>query len=198
MKWAVVCCDGLPVSGLLTVLRNVLQLGFAEDLIEPPVAADLGFSWRPDKWEFFPRGGAAGNYPAWLEVSDWAPREWGREELAAQLTRTRDGVARLAELSPAETAALRSGVEELAAPYERRLEEWLAEHDPDWVCAINMTLSDAVPVTLALHRVAARRWGSAGRGGAGRAGCCGGITTCSVPARCSSGECGCTRRRRTR
>jgi len=44
MRWAVLSCDGLPVSGLLTVLRNILELGFREGLIEPPVAADLGFS----------------------------------------------------------------------------------------------------------------------------------------------------------
>src|SRR5262249_22642332 len=102
MKWAVLCCDGLPVSGLLTVLRNVLRLGFRDGLIEPPVAADLGFSWRPDKWEFFPRGGTGNYYPDWLEVSDWAPAEWGREELAARLTGIRDDVARLAELPPGE------------------------------------------------------------------------------------------------
>ena len=57
MKLAVMCCDGLPVSGLLTVFRNVVRLGMSDGLIEPRVPADLGFSWRPDKWEFFPRGG---------------------------------------------------------------------------------------------------------------------------------------------
>jgi hypothetical protein len=165
MRWAVLCCDGLPVSGLLTVMRNVLQLGFREGLIEPPVAADLGFSWRPDKWQYFPRGANAGHYPDWLRVSDWAPREWSREELAARLTRTRDDVARLADLAPGQVQSLRAEIEELAAPYERHFRDWLAEHDPDWVCAINMTLSDAVPVTLALHRAAAGRWGQGRPGG---------------------------------
>lgn len=165
MRWAVLCCDGLPVSGLLTVLRNVLELGFREHLIEPPVAADLGFSWRPDKWEFFPCGGNAGHYPDWLNVSDWAPGEWTREELAARLTRTRDDVARLAELTPPQIADLRASIEELAGPYERHFGDWLDEHDPDWLCAINMTLSDAVPVTLAMHRVARRRWGQGRPGG---------------------------------
>ncbi|HEY1618694.1 MAG TPA: hypothetical protein VGG25_13820 [Streptosporangiaceae bacterium] len=165
MRWAVLCCDGLPVSGLLTVLRNVLQLGFREGLIELPVAADLGFSWRPDKWEFFPHGDPAANYPEWLTVSSWAPADWSREELAERLTRTRDDVARLGELRPPEVAALGAGIEELAAPYERHFRDWLDTHDPDWVCAINMTLSDAVPATLALHRAAARRWGGGRPGG---------------------------------
>ena len=165
MRWAVLCCDGLPVSGLLTVLRNLLELGFREQLIEPPVAADLGFSWRPDKWEFFPRGGNSGHYPDWLEVSDWAPAEWSREELATRLTGIRDDVARLAELTPPEVAELRGRIEELAVPYERHFCEWLDTHDPDWLCAINMTLSDAVPVTLALHRAARQRWGQGRAGG---------------------------------
>jgi hypothetical protein len=172
MRWAVLSCDGLPVSGLLTVLRNVLELGFRENLIEPPVPADLGFCWRPDKWEFFPcggrsgrSGGSSGQYPDWLNVSDWAPAEWSREELASLLTRARDDVARLAELSPAEYAELRALIEELAVPYERHFEDWLDEHDPDWVCAINMTLSDAVPATLALHRATRRRWERGRAGG---------------------------------
>ncbi len=165
MRWAVLCCDGLPVSGLLTVLRNVVELGFREQLIEPPVAADLGFSWRPDKWEFFPRGRDSEQYPDWLKVSDWAPAEWSREELAGRLTGIRDEVARLADLTPPEVADLRARVEELATPYERHLDDWLDEHDPDWLCAINMTLSDAVPVTLALHRAGQRRWGQGRPGG---------------------------------
>jgi hypothetical protein len=165
MRWAVLSCDGLPVSGLLTVLRNVLELGFRENLIEPPVAADLGFSWRPDKWEFFPRGGSSGHYPDWLEVSDWAPAEWSREELASLLTRARDDVARLTELSPAEETELRALISELAVPYERHFDDWLDTHDPDWVCAINMTLSDAVPATLALHRATRRRWEQGRAGG---------------------------------
>jgi glycosyltransferase involved in cell wall biosynthesis len=164
MKWAVTCCDGLPVSGLLTVFRNVVRLGVSDGLIEPRVPADLGFSWRPDKWEFFPRGGRR-DYPDWLEVSDWAPGQWSRDELAARLTRTRDDVARLADLAPGQVEALRAEIEELAAPYEQHFGDWLAASDPDWVCAINMTLSDAVPATLGLHRAARRRWGQGRPGG---------------------------------
>jgi len=74
-------------------------------------------------------------------------------------------VARLAGLKPSQVAGLRASVEELAAPYERHFCDWLDEHDPDWLCAINMTLSDAVPVTLALHRAARQRWGQGRRGG---------------------------------
>jgi hypothetical protein len=165
MRWAVACCDGLPVSGLLTVFRNVVQLGMNDGLIEPRIPADLGFSWRPDKWEFFPRGGGRQDYPDWMEVSDWAPAQWSREELASRLTRTRDNVARLADLAPDQVDALRAEIEELAAPYEQHFGDWLAAHDPDWLCAINMTLSDAVPATLGLHRAARQRWGQGRPGG---------------------------------
>ena len=55
-------------------------------------------------------------------------------------------------------------IEHLAAPYEEYFSDWFEHHGVDWVCAVNMTLSDAVPVTLALHRAAQRRW-SAGRPG---------------------------------
>ncbi|KAH9222621.1 hypothetical protein DL95DRAFT_454625 [Leptodontidium sp. 2 PMI_412] len=50
-------------------------------------------------------------------------------------------------------------------PYQRHFESWFEENDIDWVCAVNMTLSDAVPVTMALHRAAEQRWGSGRPGG---------------------------------
>lgn len=50
-------------------------------------------------------------------------------------------------------------------PYQSHFESWFEENDIDWVCAVNMTLSDAVPVTMALHRAAEQRWGSGRPGG---------------------------------
>ena len=50
-------------------------------------------------------------------------------------------------------------------PYQSHFETWFEENDIDWVCAVNMTLSDTVPVTMALHRAAEQRWGGGRPGG---------------------------------
>ncbi|MEU5691858.1 hypothetical protein [Actinosynnema sp. NPDC020468] len=156
MRWALISGDGLPVSGLLTVFRNVVDR--AAGAIDFPVGADLGYSWRPDKPAFFPRGPRDARYPDWLRVRDDVPvltKEWG--DLRVE-------VARADRSDPAERAALRQRIEELAEPYEEHFARWFAEDDVDWAVAINLTLSDAPPVTLALHRAAARHW-SGGRPG---------------------------------
>lgn len=160
---AVVCCDGVPASGLLTVLRTVVDDGAARGLVDTPVVADLGFSWRPDKPRFFPAGPARAAYPDWLRVVGRAvddPVAHGR-----RLTAVRDRVAAADRLDPARRAALRAEIEELARPYEAHFADLFDRHDVDWVYAVNMTLSDAVPVTLALHRAARRRWGGGRPGG---------------------------------
>jgi hypothetical protein len=60
--------------------------------------------------------------------------------------------------------ALRAGRAD-AEPYERYFTDWFEEQAVDWVVAINMMLSDATPVTLALHRAAQRRWSGSRPGG---------------------------------
>ncbi|MBP2478708.1 hypothetical protein JOF53_007580 [Crossiella equi] len=149
MKIALVSGDGLPASGLLTVFRSVL--GLLGDRVDYPVPADLGYSWRPDKPAYFPAGPADPVTPDWLLVSSEVPVPDSEAELLA----IRDAVARAATLSEHARTLLRQRIEALAAPYERYFRAWLDRHRPDWVVAVNLTLSDAVPVTLALHRAIA-------------------------------------------
>ncbi|MFI6231196.1 hypothetical protein ACIBCR_28265 [Micromonospora echinospora] len=164
MRMALVCGDGLPVSGLLTVFRNVVDRADAAGLLSTPIPADLGYSWRPDKPEFYPRGAASTVSPPWLDVTDAAPL--GDDAgVAEELTAIRVAVAAAEQLSTAERVRLRERIDVLAGPYERHFLDWWERHDVDWVCAVNMTLSDAVPVTLALHRAAERRWGTGRPGG---------------------------------
>ncbi|GLU48297.1 hypothetical protein [Nocardiopsis ansamitocini] len=163
VKLALVCGDGLPVSGLLTVFRNVVARFHGKPSPAEPIPADLGYSWRPDKPAFFPNGTEPDCYPPWLDVSTTLP--CAGPELADELLDVRRLVARADDLDPGEKARLRQRIEALAAPYETYFSEWLDEHDTDWVVAVNMTLTDAVPVTLALHRAAARRWGGGRPGG---------------------------------
>jgi len=165
MKVGVVCGDGVPASGLLTVLRSVIELGIADGLIAPRVPADLGFSWRPDKPRFYPRGVGHGGYPAWLEVSEETPAELPAETFAGCLTSIRDDIARASTLATGDRVVLSAAIDKLAAPYERYFSDWLSTHDVDWLFAINMTLSDAAPVTTALHHAAQRRWEHGRRGG---------------------------------
>ncbi|MFF4750310.1 hypothetical protein ACWD5R_15340 [Streptomyces sp. NPDC002514] len=165
MKLALISGDGLPVSGLLTIFRNVVEAELPNDTLDLPVVADLGFSWRPDKRNFFPRGREDAGYPSWMNVSTAVPLGADRDELEHALTSIRGAVARADSLDDRETAELRRLVESIAEPYEDYFAEWFEEHDVDWVCAVNMTLSDAVPVTLALHRAAARRWPADASGG---------------------------------
>jgi hypothetical protein len=164
MKVAVVCGDGVPASGLLTVLRTVVDLGIAEGLVAPRVPADLGFAWRPDKPRFYPRGVDRAGYPPWLDVGESLPMP-DAALLATRLIAIRTDIARFADLSDQRRQAVRAEIEELAAPFEEYFRTWLAAHDVDWLFAINMTLSDAAPVATALHRAARHRWGSGRPGG---------------------------------
>ncbi|WP_326809703.1 hypothetical protein OIE62_40705 [Streptomyces scopuliridis] len=153
------------MSGLLTIFRNVIESELANGSLELPVVADLGFSWRPDKKHFFPRGSADCAYPDWMSVSEAVPLGTGRAELMRELTEIRGAVAHADTLDDEARADLHRVVESLAGPYEEYFTRWFDEHDVDWVCAVNMTLSDAVPVTLGLHRAAARRWSAGVPGG---------------------------------
>lgn len=163
MKLALVCGDGLPVSGLLTVFRNVIGLLPKPSVLELPIPADLGYSWRPDKPGFFPSGADSLIYPDWLAISRAVPIE--QAGFADELTAIRQQVASAHGLSQSGQDELRRHVARLAEPYRRYFSQWLDEHHVDWVCAINMTLSDAVPVTLGLHQAVAERWNARRRGG---------------------------------
>jgi glycosyltransferase involved in cell wall biosynthesis len=165
MKVAVVCGDGVPASGLLTVLRSVIELGIDEGLVAPRVPADLGFSWRPDKPRFYPRPAGRSGYPRWLDLSQEAPAELPAGTFGRRLTSIRNDVARAATLSADNVTALSASIAALATPYEHYFDSWLSKNDADWLFAINMTLSDAPSVTSALHRAAKRRWEGGRRGG---------------------------------
>jgi hypothetical protein len=160
MRIGVVCGDGLPVSGLLTSLRYALDLGVRLDVVELPVITDLGYSWRFDKG-FYPDGRGE-SYPDWMTPACMElpgnPDEWGRDLLAV-----RDQVAGFDELGTPERETLREEIDRLAAPYERHFRVILA--DVDVVIAMNMTLTDAVPVTLALLRVLAEMFADGRRPG---------------------------------
>ncbi|WP_371600274.1 hypothetical protein [Streptomyces sp. NBC_00564] len=166
MRLAVVCCDGVPVSGLLTVLRNVVERGIALGAVEPEVHADLGYSWRPDKPCFFPTGPTAAGYPSWMRVCDQAPPvRLPAAELASRFLSIRDRVAEAHQLGADERDVLRGDIDEIARTYRPYFTAWLEEHRVDWLIAVNMTLSDAPGVTLALHQAAEARWGSGRPGG---------------------------------
>ncbi|MGC4806831.1 hypothetical protein [Micromonospora sp. DT233] len=174
MRLAMISGDGLPVSGLLTTFRNVVELARDDGLLELPVPADLGYSWRPDKPTFYPAGAGAHGYPDWLRVTSAVPVPDApagtppgpdADDVAGEWLALRSAVADAHLLDAAARADLRRRVAALATPYERHFTAWFAEHDADWVIAMNMTLSDATPVTLALHRAARRRWGGGRPGG---------------------------------
>ncbi|OWP03794.1 hypothetical protein B2J93_2639 [Marssonina coronariae] len=164
---ALVCGDGAPISGLLTTFRNVIDLisnsPNCPELISLPIATDLGYSWRPDKVAFFPRGPKETLYPSWLSVTDTTPVSY--PEYGEELLRIRREVSQSEELTPEQRKLLHERIGAISAPYQQYFETWFEEKKIDWVCAVNMTLSDAVPVTNALHRAAEKRWGKGRPGG---------------------------------
>ncbi|KAJ7835361.1 hypothetical protein B0H14DRAFT_2796666 [Mycena olivaceomarginata] len=166
-KLVVVCGDGLPVSGLLTTFRNVVDMiketSGCPQLIDLPIPVDLGYSWRPDKAAFFPQGPKEACYPSWFSVTKAIPIHY--EGYAEELLRIRDAVAQPEHLSPEDREALHQSIEAISVSYQQHFEAWFEAEDADWVCAINMTLSDSVSVTLALHRAAEKRWGNGQDGG---------------------------------
>jgi len=164
MRIAYISGDGLAVSGVLTIFRNVTELAHDLGLVEYPVSADLGYSWRPDKAPFYPDGAAGTGYPDWLEVSSAVPAG-DRPGLAGEWLALRSDIAAERELEPGRRAGLTDRIEVLAGPYESYFAEWFERADIDWAVAANMTLSDAVPVTLGLHRAARQRWGQGRPGG---------------------------------
>lgn len=165
VRVALVCGDGLPVSGLLTIFRNIIDLIDADcDRIQYPITADLGYSWRPDKAVFYPRGASGLGYPQWMSVADATPIP-DRPGLAETWLQLRADIERAHELDTAQRSGVSKQIEELAAPYEDYFRSWLEKEQIDWMVGVNMTLSDATPVTLALHRAAAKYWSDGRDGG---------------------------------
>ncbi|GAA3601668.1 glycosyltransferase [Kineosporia mesophila] len=163
MRIGLVSGDGVPVSGLLTIFRNVIDLGRREGLVEAgPVPAELGYSWRPDKPGYFPDGPPDPEGHEFLAPLS-IPLPSGPE--AAGWTAVRNAVAQADALDDAGREELRQRIDRLAAPYREYFGQWLREAQVDWVCAVNLTLSDAVPVTAALHQAAAEYYGARGSGG---------------------------------
>ncbi|KAG4438294.1 hypothetical protein IFR05_006229 [Cadophora sp. M221] len=164
---ALISGDGLPVSGLLTTFRNVLDLIIqtpsCPPLINHPIATDLGYSWRPDKAAFFPVGPKETFYPPWLSVTNATPVSY--PGYGEELLRIRREVARPDLLDSKQRLELYERIHAIRVPYQRHFESWFEDNDIDWVCAVNMTLSDAVPVTMALHRAAEQRWENGRPGG---------------------------------
>ena len=155
IRIALISGDGLPVSGLMTTFRNALSLGRELGVLEPDavVPTDLGFSWRPDKPAFFPAGRSDMITPEWMRLCGWRPdKDIAADQLATDLTIIREGVAAFDELQSDARARLSERIDRIAEIYERHFSAWLRKHQPTWVIAMNMTLSDAVPATLALHR----------------------------------------------
>ncbi|MFE3193866.1 hypothetical protein ACFXHA_33030 [Nocardia sp. NPDC059240] len=156
MRIGLVSGDGLPVSGLLTVFRNVLDLGRELGVVDGPVPADLGYSWRPDKKRFFPAGSPGAVVPPWLTVAaNPAVAHLDPIWLAAEIDEIRRAVVRFdtLESSVRDTVLARSAA--LEKLYTEHFAGWFAQHRPDWVFALNTTLSDAVFVTSALYSAAA-------------------------------------------
>lgn len=158
LRLAVVSGDGLPVSGLLTELRNVLDLAGTLADVCLPVPTELGYGWRPDKPGFFPDGAEAPPDGMPLEVAELDLGSRRPDELAEELLAIRRLVATWDRLDAASRVDLAARIDALAPLYDHHFDAWLRRHDPDWVLAINMTLSDAVPATAALHRSAARHF----------------------------------------
>jgi glycosyltransferase involved in cell wall biosynthesis len=162
---AVVCGDGLPISGLLTTLRSAIELVHSNprcpSVISSPIHIDFGFSWRPDKAAFFPDGPQNMVLPEKFRVSKVVPicyNGYGEDllEVRREIALVREGLGR---------EELRAKIEMIAMPYQQYFEQWFQENDVDWVFAINMTLSDSVSVTKALQNAADKRWGSGRPGG---------------------------------
>ncbi|MEU8540370.1 hypothetical protein AB0C52_10330 [Streptomyces sp. NPDC048717] len=158
MRLGLICGDGVPASGLLTIFRNVVGLGVDLQLLELPISADLGYSWRPDKPAYFPYGPAERETSAWLEPARQAPPALGdRDRAAAEWNSIRTSVAEGTALGPVERARLHERIDRLADRYRDYFSQWMRHNRVDWTIAVNMTLSDAVPVTKALLAAARDR-----------------------------------------
>ncbi|MFV0131547.1 hypothetical protein ACLGI4_28220 [Streptomyces sp. HMX112] len=128
--------------------------------------AELGYSWRPDKPAFFPYGPKNPASSALLEPTDLAAPDLGDPvRAAAEWTAIRRSVACADELDPAGRVLLRQRIDRVAVRYHDYFLDWMRRTRVDWTVAVNMTLSDAVPVTKALHSAAREHYLETGSGG---------------------------------
>ncbi|CNH30325.1 Uncharacterised protein [Yersinia massiliensis] len=165
MKWAVISGDGLPTSGLLTIFRNVVEIAMKKNTIVNEIPADLGFSWRPDKKYFFPAGSQKSHYPTWMKVSTIQRPSACNDIYADKLLNIRHQVAQYDSLTSTEVNEIEAEIASIADEYETYFIHWFEQNAIDWVFCLNLTLSDATPVTLALHRAAKKYWGNKECGG---------------------------------
>ena len=129
MKIGLISGDGLAVSGLLTVFRNVYHLGRSMGLFDDVVVADLGYSWRSDKARFFPNGPSSYRYPPWLRPTinnsidglDWAA-------LSAELEDIRRCVVIFEQFDESKQKSLIDRIENLRKVYFDHFSSWLERH----------------------------------------------------------------------
>jgi hypothetical protein len=136
-----------------------------DGLVDVPIPTDLGFSWRPDK-PTFPDGRGRADAPEWMQLSSCPMADdISPQTLAGELDLIRAGVASFCWLDQVERDILRARIAKLAVMYEKYFTSWLRQAGIDWVVALNMTLSDAAPVTVALHAAAKRHFAARRFGG---------------------------------
>ncbi|CNH21926.1 Glycosyl transferases group 1 [Yersinia aldovae] len=165
MKWAIVSGDGLPTSGLLTIFRNVAEMAIKNGTIINDIPTDLGYSWRPDKKHFFPNGSPTSHYPSWMNVNSIKSAWQNDTDHENKLMDIKHKVAKYDSLSNSEIEDVKEDIIAVADFYESYFLNWFEENAIDWVFALNITISDAVPVSLALHRAAKKFWGNKSYGG---------------------------------
>lgn len=165
MKWALISGDGLPTSGLLTIFRNVVEIAMRKNIIFDQIPTDLGFSWRPDKVNFFPYGSQDSHYPTWMKVNSIHQYSTYSENFNAQFINIRSKVAKYDTLSKIEINVIKKEIDSISECYQNYFTHWLEDNAIDWLFCLNMTLSDAVPVNLAIHNAARKYWDGKGYGG---------------------------------
>lgn len=165
MKWALISGDGLPTSGLLTIFRNVVEIAIRKNIIFDVIPTDLGFSWRPDKVNFFPYGSQDSHYPTWMKVNSIHQYSTCSEDFSSQFINIRSKVAKYDSLSQMEIIAIEKEIISISEYYQDYFTHWLEDNDIDWLFCLNMTLSDAVPVNLAIHNAARKYWDEKDYGG---------------------------------
>ncbi|MFV8799330.1 hypothetical protein ACNSO8_11965 [Yersinia sp. LJYL362] len=165
MKWAIISGDGLPTSGLLTIFRNVAEMAIKNNIITNEIPADLGFSWRPDKIKFFPHGNPDSHYPTWMKVSSIHQYSMCHEDYGSDFTNIRNKIAKYEKLTHHEIINIQKDISLISEQYQNYFINWLEDNNIDWLFCLNMTLSDAVPVTLAIHNAAKKYWAKKNYGG---------------------------------
>ncbi|CNE71966.1 Uncharacterised protein [Yersinia bercovieri] len=165
MKWAVISGDGLPTSGLLTIFRNVAEIAIRNNIIINEIPADLGFSWRPDKKCFFPAGSERSHYPTWMKVSYIHQYSTCNNTYGDSFSHIRSKIAKYESLTTTEINDVKQEMASISEVYEDYFINWFENNAVDWVFCLNLTLSDAAPVSLALHNAAKKYWDRKDNGG---------------------------------